>query len=266
MSDPLHVLIRDTLSYLKDPLLPRVTVFASAEECALFQRKPAARQPVPIVKEVTALPPLAPEPPRPAAIKETAPAPKAFSPEPPLAEIPMKSQAPVREAKPHETAETDNFSQIKKTLLRIAPAIKLIDEVPDDAQAKKVAGAWREKIPDAEVILLACETDAETLELLKSLGKAIDQHLARAKIVPAEKLEREKRWDLFLQKNSFRLIVASDGMQKCLDLMRLYRAVPASSQFFLDKTPLLPLSPASLYKSLEHKALLWKTLCQTLKK
>jgi hypothetical protein len=55
-------------------------------------------------------------------------------------------------------------------------------------------------------------------------------------------------------------------MQKLPELMRFYKAVPASGQFFLENTPLLPLSHASLYKSLEHKALLWKTLCQMLKK
>jgi hypothetical protein len=137
-----------------------------------------------------------------------------------------------------------------------------VDEVPDDATAKRVANSWKEKISDADVILLACERDAETLEFLKSLGKAIDQNLAKAKILPAEKMEAENRWDLFLQKNQFRLIIASDGMRGMPRLMRFYRETPATAEYFLDKTPLLPLSSASLYKSIEHKALLWKTLCR----
>ncbi len=165
-----------------------------------------------------------------------------------------------------EPSDKDGFAQIKRTLLRAAPAVRLIEEVPDDSAAKRVANAWKEKIPDAQVVLLACETDADTLELLKSLGKAIDQNLAKAKILPAEKMERENRWDLFLQKNQFRLIIASDGLQKLSHLMRFYKALPATSESYLDKTPLLALSPASVYKSLEAKAHLWKTLCQMLKK
>jgi hypothetical protein len=99
------------------------------------------------------------------------------------------------------------------------------------------------------------------LEILKALAKAIDRHLAKAKILVAERVEREKRWDLFFDKNALRLIIASHGIEKFSELMRFYKSTGSS-----DKTPFLILSPSQVYQSLEHKALLWKTLCQMLKK
>jgi hypothetical protein len=251
MPDSASNLIRDTLAYLKDPLLPKQVIFASAEDCALFQRKPESKRPV--------LPPLPALPPAPPVYKEKPALPKQVekTPEPAPKVIAVKEEKP---------APIENLSPIIKTLQRIAPHIKLTDEVPDDAEAKRVASAWKEKITDAEVVLIACDTQEDTLELLKGLAKAIDKNLAKSKVITADRLEREKRWDLFLQKNALRLVIISDGMQKFPELMRHYKSTPASAQFFLDQTPLLPLSSALVYKSLEHKALLWKTLCQMLKK
>jgi hypothetical protein len=168
------------------------------------------------------------------------------------APIVVKSQAP-----PPPQQEP---SPMKKILQKAAPAVKIIEQVPDDTEAKRIAESWKEKVTDAEVVLLVCDTASETLDFLKGLAKGIDQHLAKTKILAGERLEREKRWDIFLNKNTFRLIIASEGMEKLPELMRFYK--PES----LGKFPLLTLSPASVYKALEHKALLWKTLCQMLKK
>ena len=254
MPDNASSLIRDTLAYLKDPLLPKQVIFANAEDCALFQRKPEVRRaPVP--------PPTLP--PAPPVYKEKIAVP--IAPIKPVEKAPEPKVIAVKEEKP-VVPTPENLSPIAKTLQRIAPHIKLTDQVPDDAEAKRVASAWKEKITDAEVVLIACDTQDDTLELLKGLAKAIDKNLAKSKVITADRLEREKRWDLFLQKNPLRLVIASDGMQKFPELMRHYKSTPANAQFFLDQTPLLPLSSASIYKSLEHKALLWKTLCQMLKK
>jgi hypothetical protein len=232
MPDPLRELIRDTLFYVKDPLFPKQTLLVTAEEASFFQR---------------------PSPPS----KPSLPADPVPEPKKPPALVP----APLK-----ELLHKSDFSQIKKILLEMVPTIQLIDEIPADSSAKRVASAWTEKISNVDVILLACQKDADTLEFLKTLGKAIDQHLARAKILLAEKFEMENRWDLLVQKNTFRLVIASEGMLKLPKLMQFYKEFPARAQYFLDALPLLPLFPAALYKSVEHKALLWKTLCQMLKK
>jgi hypothetical protein len=228
MSNPLHDLIRDTLTYLKDPLLPKQSLLTNGKDQIFFQKKPT--QPSPVLK---------------------------FEPLPPPAKVEKKE----------EHKSEDLKSPIKTMLERIAPSLKLSDQIPNDTTAKRIAAAWKEKIPDAEVILLACDSSSETLDFLKGLAKAIDGHLAKVKILMAERLEEQHRWDLFLSKNNFRLIIASDGVQKFPGLMQFYKSIPANSQFFLDKTPLFVLSSIVTYKSsLEHKAALWKTICQMLKK
>jgi hypothetical protein len=241
MPDPLRELIRDTLLYLKDPLLPKQTLLATAEDTSFFQKGALPKEALPIHL------------PKPLSL------PQAIFKTP--SQTPNRSPTPPKEPPPK-----NDFSQIKKILQKTAPALQLIDDVPTDLAAKRIANAWNEKICDVDVILLACKTDTDILELLKTLGKAIDQNLAKAKILSVEKFEVENRWDLFLQKNTFRLIIASEGMRALPRLMQFYRELPASAEYFLHTIPLLPLSSAPLYKSLEHKALLWKTLCRMLKK
>lgn len=234
-------LISDTLAYLKDPLLPRQTLLGTAEEYAFFQVKVetksesvAAKWVAPQKKEEKAAAPLTPP-------------------------APLPTPIAVEKAAPPPPSST-----MKQLLQKVAPAIKLTDQVPDDAEAKRIASGWKEKIADADVVFLACDSDAETLEFLKGLAKAVDQHLAKSKIIMAEKLEKEKRWDLFLEKNAFKLIIASAGVQSLPELMRFYKSYPSTGQLFLDQVPLLVLSPALTYRETDKKASLWKTLCQTL--
>ena len=302
MRDRFHELVRDTLTYLKDPLCPRPSFLTNAENFTFFQAvniKAPARaeqqeivtpQPRFIPKEKTAIHRgiqnlargnvgafrfAAGE-----AICEAGHV-QAHARQPSCKDedadaangqilnhdvyIQPKSLSARSSSSESAHSIPPAHSPIKRMLERIAPNMKLTDQIPDDSKAKRIANGWKEKIADAEVLLLACDSHAETLAFLKGLAKAIDQQLAKGKILMAERLEREKRWDLFLDKNAFRLIIASDGMQKLPELMR-FASLPAKAQFFLNKMPLLILSPLAMYKSLEHKALLWKTLCQMLTK
>ena len=229
MADSLRSLIRDTLQQAKDPLQPKQPFLVSAEEWTFFQgpkMEPKTEQRAP--------PPAAREKPKP----------------PPSAPTAQRAAKSLPDTEP----------AMRKLLQKAAPAIKLVEQIPDDAEAKRIAEGWKEKVHDADVILLLCDTAPETVDFFKGLAKAIDQHLAKAKILAAERLEREKRWDIFLNQNAFRLIVASEGMQQLPELMRSFRQ--DGVHLFLNKTPLVLLAPASVYKSIEHKAQLWKTLCQ----
>ena len=275
MLDPLRDLIRDTLAYMKDPLLPSQTIFASAKEDSFFcaykgTPTTSLQNPeIPLLKqpslESTAKSLVQDR--QPYAIPKDLSVNSRSETTTPLSSKSDHSSAtyPPKEKTLKEPSQPDH-SNVKKILQKISPSLKLLDQIPDDAIAKKVANAWKEKISEAEVVLLMCDPKTETMEFLKGLAKAIDQHLAKAKILMADKFEKEKRWDLFLDKNSFRLVIASDGIKKLPELMKYYRENPSNAQFFLGKTPLLVLSSASIYKSIEHKTLLWKTVCQMLAK
>ncbi|MBS0620014.1 MAG: hypothetical protein JSS61_00950 [Verrucomicrobia bacterium] len=207
----MHDLVRDTLAYLRDPLLPREPLIATQEEEVFFAH--VSKEPV---REEAPPPPLRP----------IAPAPK---PQP----------------KPEPA--------FKQSLEKLLPGIKLVDSIPDDSLAKQQASAGQEKLPGVEVLLLACDAALETIEFLKTLAKAIDQHLGKTKILMAEKLETQKRWDPFFEQNAFRLVIATSSMHRLPELARY-------------KQKLLILAPISDYKIPQNKALLWKELCSRLPK
>lgn len=235
MDDDFRALVRDTLVYLKEA--PRQPMLASAEDVSFFRTAKPMETATPVMRK-----PLGPAPlpqPKPVEAKQT-----------PIVEE-------VKAVKREKPAAPEISSDIMKTLQKIAPGIKLTDHVADDSEAKKIASAYKEKVPEVEVVLLVCDAAPETMEFLKTLAKAIDNQLAKAKILAADRFEREKRWDLFLN-NPFRLIICSDGYQNYPELMRFYQAA--------SKVPFLSLSPAATYQALEQKALLWKSLCQILKK
>ena len=238
MQDLLRQLVSDTELFLKDPLRPKGSLLATKEECALLGQVASAPKEIPLKAVYTP--------------------PKRVFTEPVI-------QRKEEIVKPVAPPPEDSL-QIKQTLAKLIPGMRFVDQIPDDSQGKKIGSSWKEKITDADVILLACKQDAETIEFLKVLAKAIDTHLAKSKIIPAERLEKEGVWDIFLQKNTFRLIVASEGLDQLKGLMSFYRGSPNQNTHFLDQTPLVPLLPASVYKQLEKKAEAWKTLCQILKK
>lgn len=228
MTDSLSALIHDTLRMVKNPLFSKKFFLSTEKEVQFF------------ISEI------------PAVCEEKV--------KPVIEKARTATQVPqTKEVKKNPALE------IQYSLQKIAPNLKLTDKVLDDREAKKVSTSWKERITDADVVLLACQNDTKTVEFLKSLAKAIDKNLAKSKIVLAQRLEQEKRWDLFLQ-NPLRLIIASEGLQHCKELLRFYREFPAKGQLFLSAIPLLALSPSIVYSQLENKALLWKTLCQMLKK
>ena len=227
MQDLLQQLISDTILYLKDPLLPKGSILSTQEEYTYL-------------KQITPTPPLQPARVEPVILKQ-----------PEIIPLVIK----------HPEPATD----IQQTLAKLKTGMRFVDHIPDDSEGKKIGSSWKEKITDADVILLACKQDAETIDFLKTLAKAIDTRLAKSKIIPAQRLEQEKSWDLFLKKNNFRLIVTSEGLDQLKGLMSFYRGTPSQNTHFLDQTPLIPLLAASAYKQLDKKAEVWKTLCQILK-
>jgi hypothetical protein len=243
-------LVQDTLSLLKDPLFPKEPVLVSREEKLFFsERRKEIPQPLPPVVQ----------PPPPAHIKRSPPP----APQPLPVEESIKVAPPCAPVKQEKKAPVPSFDEVKKGIRKMAPTLHLVDEIPDDAQAKRLASSWQEKLPGVEVALLSCEAEASSL--LKNLEKAITERLAKAEVVNAVEMEREKKWDLLFLRNRFRLIIASHDVKKHLSLMSFYQENPAQGNLLLNKTPLLILEQASLYhSSSEKKALLWKTICQML--
>ncbi len=162
---------------------------------------------------------------------------------------------------PKPQSKESSHLEIKRTLQKIAPRLYLIDQIPDDALAQRLASAWKERIKGVDVVVLVLEQSDEEMLFIKNLAKAIHSELLPTRIITGGRLEQENRWDLFLEKNAFRLIIASSGIQNYPNLLR-----HSQDQLFLGKTPFIALSPAAVYnQAKEEKATLWKKVCQILK-
>jgi len=231
-------LLRDTLAYLKEQKTP---CFASKEEALLLQIEKTATRPFharePIIKP--------PSRPKPAAI--TTALQKKESTPPPAEKQQIKQVPPP--------------SKIRSILQQIAPSLLLKEAPPEDREATQRAHAYKE---GGMILLLACDTDEETLTLLKNLSKSLRQQLAPVKIIAAEKIESEKRWELFLTESHARLLIASHGLTRFAEAKSFYTQ-DASNHCFLKKTPLILLETPPFYaNNPKEKILLWKRLCRFL--
>lgn len=159
-------------------------------------------------------------------------------------------QSPV---KPHVDKHPSPSPQIRDTLSKLIPSLRLTDTIPGDEEGQRMANLWKEKLSGTQIVLLALSQESETLELLKSLAKAIDSRFGPTKIISAKRLESQEQWHLFFKANTFRLVIASSSHPFLMSGMQT-----------VQNTPLLLLDQPQVYKQIAKKAELWKTICHHL--
>lgn len=261
-------LVQEALDYAKGQP-PHAWSFATAAEMEFFR----ASQARPINKRVQQ--PKAHETDPQMSPVDTAQAPPKITP------VPSDRKKPVVSAdtKPAEADKKEQPASKKTTsseprsdkqppseemlhlLKKIAPALATSEQVPDDQTAKRISSAWKEKLTDANVLLIVLNPLPDTLELMKNLAKAVQKEFGSVKLMTGDRLEQEKRWDLFFQQNTFQLIIASAGIENYPGLLMHYRALPAQQAVFLGNIPLITLEAASVYKNSGEKKLeLWREL------
>lgn len=256
ITDELLSLIRDTLSYLKDEAHP--PLFASPEDADYFRKLAKARTP-----ERAAPPPMPEivlpkrEPPKPAPAPEIPEAAKAPPPEP-------AKQTFVPASMP-ESAPAD-FQSLRALFAKIAPGFPLINEIPCDEIAKKIAARWKTKNQTAPISILSYQEPPAQKALLEQLAKAIDVVFGPARLVQAESIEKDKQWEAFLSVPDLKWVIACDySLWQLGGLMHFYKENPAQATRELGKVPLFLLPDLSLYlKDPLLKRSLWKALCQKL--
>lgn len=164
--------------------------------------------------------------------------------------------------------ESASFFAIKSAIQKSFPQIPLTEKIPDDTLAKENENQWKKYQTSAEVILLSFQENEADLLFLKNLAKAIHTNLRPTKILEGARLEKEKKWELFFEINTPRLILSSEkALQNTVELKKLYKPATLTSSPLLSSTPLLLLQePASYAQDKALKAQLWNALCQILKK
>jgi len=156
---------------------------------------------------------------------------------------------------------SDTDLQIRAMLKKTAPNLRLCTHVPSDAQAKQISEGWKEQFYNINIAVLALGETGSQLQFLQNLTKAIDINIRPSKTIDGARLEKEKKWELFLAQESLKWIVCSPQIYQFPELMRFFKELPATKEFFLHNKKLLILHPISSYFSTpELKASLWQTI------
>ncbi len=183
------------------------------------------------------------------------------SPPPPVVKIEKSAEPPPKPILPKPVV---NFSAVRNVLSVVAPELAILNEIPNDALAKKLSERWKTKNQTAPLSVLVYQENAEQRAFLEEIAKALDVYFGPAKIVHAEEIEKEKQWETFLSVEGLKLVIVCDyTLWQMSHLMRFYKEIPNSGVRVLGNTPLFLLPDLSLYLKDAHlKRSLWKALCQ----
>jgi hypothetical protein len=140
----------------------------------------------------------------------------------------------------------------------------LLQEIPSDAIAKKIANRWKTKNQIAPITVICYQENPEHRQLLEQIVKALDVYFGPAKLLIADAVEREKEWKTFLSAVDLKLVIACDyTLWQLQNLCPFYKEIPAQKYRQLGEKPLFLLPDLSLYlKDPLLKRSLWKALCQ----
>jgi hypothetical protein len=155
---------------------------------------------------------------------------------------------------------------LKKLFQKHLPQIPIIDEIPSDSTAKKIANRWKTKNQTAPISILSFSEPPKQKQILIEITKAIDVYFGPAKIIDAASIEKENEWETFLANEDLKLIIACDyTLWQLKDLMKNYREIPREQKRTLGQVPLFLLPDLSLYlKDPSLKRSLWKAICNKL--
>lgn len=136
-----------------------------------------------------------------------------------------------------------DYSEIKKLLAEVAPKLKIIDSVPPDDEAKLIANAWNNSIPEVAIIVI--EPSKEQLLLLERMAKAIEGLGRTSKV-----LIGEQQWEKLFKTKHLKLILVP---QETLD------AHPDFAEITTIK--ICPMAPIQTYlEQPQEKTKLWKNI------
>jgi len=241
-------------------------VLCSPEDAAFFRQKHKPSTPVaptvvppPIVFTPPPAPPKPPEPILSPAPTFTPPPPAPKPPEPVLTPTPVFTPPP-----PLPTAPTPTL--LRTLLATVAPELTLLPDIPSDTLAKKIATRWKTHNQIAPITLLHYQELPEQTTFLEQLAKAVDVYFGPARLVNAERVEKENQWDAFLSVNDLKVVIACDHtLWQLPNLRNMYREIPTQEKRLLKEKPLFLLPDLALYlKDPMLKRSLWKALCSFL--
>jgi len=177
---------------------------------------------------------------------------------------PPQEAASVAEPPPPTSRAPEHFIELRLLFSKIAPQMRILDEVPSDSAAKLVSERWKTRNQAAPFSLLTHQEPTQHRLLLEHLAQALDVTFGGAQLIQCGPIESQKQWEAFLSVAGLKVVIICDAaLWQLPNLLQYYREVPSHSERFLQNTPLFLLPDLSLYlKDPQLKRSLWKALCQ----
>ncbi len=260
MESSLLSLIRDTKALL---LEEEASLFSSQEEIDYFRKLHVKNRVQPTFQSIVS-PPSSPQ--------KQIETPKPVLPLPKVVEMSAPSPKVVKKEEEKDedlrvTVKEIPIKAMRALFAKIAPELAILDDIPSDEFAKKIANRWKTKNQSAPITLLYYQEIAEHKTLLEQIVKALDVYFGPARLICAESIEKEKQWDALLSVDELKLIICCDyTLWQLKSLLQHYKEVPTQQMRRLKDKPLFLLPDLSLYlKDPLLKRSLWKGLCQTIR-
>lgn len=228
--DPFMELIRDTLSFLSET--PEAFLLSDKVEYDYFRSW---------------------------ALSQSAPKPEL------IIEAPIIIPKPEIKALPPEPSkEVLQIDPLKELFARIAPQVPLMDNVPSDLEAKKLASRWKTKSQVCPIPILTFYEPLELRRFLEEIGKALSVYFLPSRLIATDAIEKEKQWEAFFSSPDLKILLLCDASLRQLpSLMRYYKEIPTSNTRTLGGHPLILLPDLSLcLKDPKSKRSLWNLLCK----
>lgn len=193
--------------------------------------------------------------------KESTP-PELFKPLPLQSEKLEIERAAILKLEPMQSPAQDSFDDVRKRVQTSLSNLQILNEIPDDREARTIAEGWRRRSSVPEILLLAHEESVQARALLANLAKAIALSIGRCDLISVQQIERSNRWDDYLDRSRVRLVVAPDhAIYQVQAAMDRYKEEASTSRRFLGGVPLLLLSDLPRYfHDPKRKAALWQAI------
>lgn len=158
------------------------------------------------------------------------------------------------------------FEELRKIIQEKLPRISWIDQLPDDAEARKEGSRWNQPSESPQVWILSLNDTPKQLAFLMNVIQALAAYGVHAQIGNAFKFEQGDKWkELFHSPKLQLFMISSTCLHQLAKLKKYHKEDAQKGTHYLDERPLLLLSDLDLYlKEPALKSALWSALKQIL--
>ncbi len=109
-----------------------------------------------------------------------------------------------------ESKTIDSFQDIRSILKIVAKDLKILDQLPNDREAKILAKLYENKSHYPECLILYEKTHKRGLPLLQALSKAIEKRFVSCGLLSIEEIEEKENLEEILKEKKIKLFIFSN--------------------------------------------------------